>query len=112
MNAGLLFATTFPALVVLLVAVAAIEVVVSRRRRRNGDLDAHTPVAAAGFDAFTGVVAPGSQDALEHRASQKVRRADDADGVPPWGRVDLDRGLVRLRPTAGRREGQDGDTAR
>ncbi|KAA1425270.1 hypothetical protein FE697_005230 [Mumia zhuanghuii] len=97
MSAGVLLVTTLPAIVVLLVVVAAVETVVSRRRRRAGDETARTPVAAAGFDAFTGVVAPGSQDALEHRASQRVRRSDDADGTPPWGRVDLERGVVRLR---------------
>lgn len=98
MSASLLFATTFPALVLLLVAVAAVEVVVSRRRRRTGrDDGARTPVAAAGFDAFTGVVAPGAQDALAHRATQRRERKDQAEGAPPWGDVDLDAGVARLR---------------
>jgi uncharacterized protein DUF6191 len=35
---------------------------------------------------------------LDHRDSQSMMREQDAQGAPPWLSVDLDGGVVRLRP--------------
>jgi hypothetical protein len=98
---GLLWAMSLPGLVVLLVALAALERLglwagraswLPWRRRRTGP-----PVSAAGFDEIGAAFYGGRRMEIEDRQSRSMLRDDEADGAP-LNRVDLDSGSVRLTP--------------
>ncbi|HEY0498133.1 MAG TPA: DUF6191 domain-containing protein [Kutzneria sp.] len=96
---GLLWAMSLPGLVLLLVALAALERLglwagraswLPWRRGRGGP-----PVSAAGFDEIGAAFYGSKRMELEHRQSQSMLREEEADGAPP-NRIDLDSGNVRL----------------
>ena len=98
---GLLWAMSLPGLVVLLVALAALERMglwatraswLPWRRKRTGP-----PVSATTFDEFGAAFYGSKRMEIEHRQSQSMLRDDEADGAPP-NRIDLDGGTVRLSP--------------
>jgi len=94
---GALFALTLPGLVVLLVLVATLEQLWSRlgrrsplhRRRRHA-------LSAGGLDVFSAALVPGRDVDLEQQRARELRRDDVDDGAPPYGRIDLDGGIVYL----------------
>ena len=90
------WAMTFPALVVLLCIVAAIDVVATRRRRRRGDNAARPKVAAAGFDVLGLALAPSTRHKKEHDEFMEIKREEDGDSAPPRSSVDLDAGVARI----------------
>lgn len=95
---------SLPGLVVLLVAVAALErfgLWVSRtswlpwRSRRTT-----VPVSAMAFDELGATFYAGKRVEMEQRRSESTLREDDAQGAPPRTGVDLDSGRVVLRRPA------------
>jgi len=90
------WAMSFPALVVLLCIVAAIDVAVTRRRRRAGDAAAKPKVAAAGFDVLGLALAPSTRHKKEHDEFLEIKRDEDGDAAPPRSTVDLDAGIARI----------------
>jgi hypothetical protein len=93
---GSLWAMSFPALVVLLVVAAAIDVAVTRRRRHKGEATARPKVAAAGFDVLGLALAPSTRHKKEHDEFLEVKREEDGDAAPPRSTVDLDSGVARI----------------
>ena len=77
---------TLPGVVLLLVAVAAVEQVWARRRGR-------ARASAGGMDVLSAVLDPGRAADLEEQRSRAVVRQDVRDGAPPWAR-DLASGVV------------------
>lgn len=88
MSLAMLFAMSLPGLVVLLIAVAALERIVHRHGGRSA--------SAAGLDVFSASMLPGRAVELEHRDAAKTRRATHTDGAPPHG-VDLAGGTAHVR---------------
>ncbi|SDT19305.1 DUF6191 domain-containing protein [Actinopolymorpha singaporensis] len=88
----LVFGLTIPAVVVLLVVFWAYDKVQQRRGRRQG-----TPLSSTYLNEFTAVFHATKRTELEHRESVSLIREEDPQGAPPFG-VDLDRGVVVLRP--------------
>ena len=99
MGAGVLFALTLPGLVVLLVVLASVEHAWSRlgRRSRLHGRERHA-LSAGGMDVFSAALDPGRALDLEQRRVREIRRDDVEDGAPPYGRVDLDSGVVYVDP--------------
>lgn len=87
------FEWSIPGWVVLLVVVAVFELVRNRNRRKRG-----APLAAKYVDEFTAMFYGTKRIELDHRDSTSVLREEDAQGAPPRTRIDLDRGVARLRP--------------
>jgi hypothetical protein len=93
---GLLFALTLPGLVVLLVALAALErfgLWIGRSWlpwRRN-----RPTISATGFDELTACFYAGKRLELEQRRSELVLRPDQHGTAPSHG-IDLERGTVAL----------------
>ena len=97
MAAGTLFALTLPGLVVLLVVVATAEQAWSRLGRRSPlHRRARHALSAGGLDVFSAALVPGRGVDLEERRARELRRDDVDDGAPPYGRIDLDGGIVYL----------------
>lgn len=80
-----------PASVLLLVAVAGWEM--RKQKRGRG-----TPLADTYVSEITALFYGTKRVELDHRDSMSMMREDDAEGAPPRIRVDLDRGVVVLRP--------------
>jgi Family of unknown function (DUF6191) len=93
---GNFFAMTFPALVVLLVAVAVADVVMTRRRNRRQATKERPKVAAAGFDVLGLALAPSTRHKKEHDEFMEIKREEDGDAAPPRSTVDLDAGVARI----------------
>ena len=93
MNA--LFAMTLPALVILLIVGATIEIVLSGRRRRQGERP-KTVVGSAAIDVLGLAFAPSTRHKKEHDEFMEVKRDEDGDAAPPRSTVDLDAGVARL----------------
>lgn len=101
MTAGALFALTLPGLVLGLVALAFLERLAARPGRRSPLTGRARPrLSAAGWDAFCAGVSPARAAALEQRRVAQLLRDDESDGAPPRSRVDLDRGVAYVVPTA------------
>ena len=79
--------------VLLLVAVGTYELLRQKRRKRPG-----TPLSATYVDEVTAMFYGTKRMELDHRDSWSMMREEDAQGAPPRARVDLDRGIVVLRP--------------
>jgi Family of unknown function (DUF6191) len=104
MAAGTLFALTLPGLVVLLVALGVAESLWSRPGRRSPVFrrERHA-LSAGGLDVFSASLAPGRAVDLEQQRAREILRDDVDDGAPPYGRIDLDRGVAYLDvPSRGR----------
>lgn len=82
-----------PGPVLLLLAVGAYELRAQRRRKRQG-----TPLSATYVNEITALFYGSKRIELDHRDSMSMMREEDAQGAPPWLDVDLDRGVVVLRP--------------
>ncbi|MEV4311637.1 DUF6191 domain-containing protein [Actinocrispum sp. NPDC049592] len=85
---------SLPALVVLLIALGILERVWRRARRQRktgGEL------SGLAFDEFTSFLYGTKRVELDQRATQSLMREEENDGAPP-NQVDLDRGVVTLRP--------------
>jgi hypothetical protein len=80
-----------PGGVLLLVALGAYE---SRKRRKRPE----TPLSATYVNELTAMFYGTKRVELEHRQSMSLMREEDAQGAPPRVGVDLDRGVVVLRP--------------
>ena len=80
-----------PGGVLLLVALGAYE---SRKRRKRPG----TPLSATYVNELTAMFYGTKRVELEHRQSMSLMREEDAQGAPPRVGVDLDRGVVVLRP--------------
>jgi len=94
---GLVWAMSFPALVVLLFVLAVLEVWGRRflpwHRRGNGPRMA-SGVATEEVEAILGGT---KQHELEQRQVQLMLVDDEADGAPPRTHVDLDAGKIVFR---------------
>lgn len=82
-----------PGPVLLLVAVGVYELRTQKRRKRPG-----TPLSATYVNEVTALFYGTKRMELDHRDSMSMMREEDAQGAPPWLSVDLDRGVVVLRP--------------
>jgi hypothetical protein len=93
---GLLVALTLPGVVLMLIALSAVEFVRSRLGRRSliTRRERHA-LSAGGLDVFSAALAPGREADLEQQRVREMTRQDVADGAPPLG-VDLDRGVAYL----------------
>jgi hypothetical protein len=91
-----LWVMTLPGLVLLLIAVAAVEVLVVRRRHKRGDQQARPKAAQAGFDALGVALAPSRRHTQEHDEFQELARDDEGDAAPPRSSVDLDGRSARI----------------
>jgi hypothetical protein len=81
-----------PGSVVLLMIVGIYE---TRRRERRPHQGPE--LAATYVNEFTAIWYGSKRMELDHRDSMSMMREEDAQGAPPNG-VDLDRGVVVLRP--------------
>lgn len=86
-------ALAIPGWVVLLVAVGVYELVRRRRGRRT--------VSGTFTDELTAAFYGTKRAELEHRESVTMLREEQEQGAPPRMDVDLDGGVVRMRPRAG-----------
>lgn len=91
MNVALAFA--IPGGVLLMVAVGVYELARQKRRQRSG-----APLTATYVDEYTAMFYGTKRVELDHRDSMSMMRDEEADGAPPGLGVDLDRGVVVLRP--------------
>lgn len=91
MNTILAFA--IPGGVVLMVATGVFELVRRRRRHRSG-----APITATYIDEYTAMFYGTKRIELDHRDSMSMVRDEEAEAAPPTMGVDLDRGVVVLRP--------------
>jgi hypothetical protein len=89
----MMWGVSLPALAVLLIALAILERVWRRVRgeRKSGD------VSGVAFDEFTSFLYGTKRVELDQRVTQSLMREEENDGAPPH-QVDLDRGVVTLRP--------------
>lgn len=90
----MLWGVSLPALAVMLIALAILERVWRRMRRAE---KSGAPVSGVAFEEFTSFLYGTKRVELDQRATQSLIREEDQDGAPP-NRVDLDRGIVILRP--------------
>lgn len=82
-----------PGGVLLVVAVGIYELLQQKRRNRTG-----TPLSTTYINEFTAMFYGTKRRELEHRDSMSLMREEDAQGAPPGHDIDLDRGVVVLRP--------------
>jgi hypothetical protein len=92
----MLWAMSIPGLVTVLFALAVGEKVLLRLRRRRGETPA---ISGAGFDQVTMLFYATKQLELDERQTKSMLREEDEDGAPPRGPIDLDTGVVLLRPS-------------
>ena len=89
---------TLPGLVLLLLAVAAVDQLMLRARGRGlVPWRRDSQVSSTGFDLLHAALSPGKADELAQRHTEELVRDDDEDGAPPRSEVDLDAGVARLR---------------
>jgi hypothetical protein len=84
---------SIPGGMLLVVAVAVFELIRDKLRRRTG-----ARLSATYVDEVTAMFYGTKRMELDHRNSTSVMREEDAQGAPPPHRVDLDRGIVVMRP--------------
>jgi hypothetical protein len=95
---GVLVALTLPGLVLLLLAVAAVDQLLLHVRGRGVLRHRHAAngqVSATGFELLHAALAPGKADELAQRQHEELVRDEEEDGAPP--QLDLDGGVARLR---------------
>ncbi|WP_441297606.1 DUF6191 domain-containing protein [Actinosynnema sp. ALI-1.44] len=83
---------SLPALAMLLVALAIMELLWRRIRRSK---KSGAPFSGVAFDEFTAFLHGGKRVELDQRVTQSLMREEEQDGAPPR-LVDLDRGVVFL----------------
>jgi hypothetical protein len=84
---------SIPGGMILLVAVGMFELWREKRRKRTGKR-----MSATYVDEYTAMFYGSKRMELDHRDSVEMLREEDAQGAPPWLGIDLDRGVVVLRP--------------
>ena len=97
---GVLVALTLPGLVLLLLAVAAVDQLLLHVRGRGvlrHRQAANGQVSSTGFELLHAALAPGKGFELRQRHTEELVRDDEDDGAPPCGEVDLGAGVARLR---------------
>nr|WP_033288704.1 DUF6191 domain-containing protein [Amycolatopsis jejuensis] len=77
-------------------ALVAVGVWELRRKRRPSRLKAR--LSATYLDEVTAFLYGTKRNELEHRDSVEMTLDQDAQGAPPLGNVDLERGVVVLHP--------------
>ncbi|HEY8371714.1 MAG TPA: DUF6191 domain-containing protein [Pseudonocardiaceae bacterium] len=88
-----LLALGAPAGALLLVIMWAGELLLQRRRKRRG-----TPLSEVYVNEITAMFYGTKRVELNHRDSVEMLRQEEAQGAPPGLGVDLDRGVVVVRP--------------
>ena len=84
---GFVFAMTLPGLVLLLLAVAAVDQLLLRTRGRGiVPRRDNTPVSSTGFDLLHAALSPGKADELAQRQTEEFVRDEDDDGAPRTAR--------------------------
>ncbi|KAA2261967.1 hypothetical protein F0L68_14805 [Solihabitans fulvus] len=91
--AAALFEWSIPGWMVLLVVVGAYELMRDRRRKRT-----KPRLSGTYIDEYTAIFYGTKRVELDHRDSMSMMREEEAQGAPPRNGVDLDRGIVILRP--------------
>ena len=103
---GLVFAMTFPGLVVLLFVIAALDLVLLRVRGRGlVPWRRDRVVSSTGFDLLHAALSPGKEHELDQRRTELVMREEDEEGAPPRDRIDMERGIAHLHRRPGGRVG-------
>jgi hypothetical protein len=95
---GVAVALTLPGLVLLLLAVAAIDQLFLRIRGRglmSWRKDAQ--VSSTGFEMLHATLSPGKADELAQRRTEEVIRDDDERAAPPSSRIDFVTGVAHIR---------------
>ncbi len=93
-----MFAMTLPGLVLLLLALAAVDQLLLRARGRGVvPWRRDSQVSSTGFDLLHAALSPGKADQLAQRRTEELVRDDEEDGAPPRRAIDLDAGVARLR---------------
>nr|WP_237774604.1 DUF6191 domain-containing protein [Actinosynnema sp. ALI-1.44] len=87
-----MWGVSLPALAMLLVALAIMELLWRRIRRSK---KSGAPFSGVAFDEFTAFLHGGKRVELDQRVTQSLMREEEQDGAPPR-LVDLDRGVVFL----------------
>jgi hypothetical protein len=101
---GYVFAMTLPGLVLLLLALAAVDQLLLRTRGRGVvPWRRDTQVSATGFDLLHAALSPGKADELAQRRTEELVRDEEEDGAPPRSEVDLAAGVARLQLPRGER---------
>lgn len=88
----MMWGVSLPALAMLLVALAIMELLWRRIRRSK---KSGAPFSGVAFDEFTAFLHGGKRVELDQRVTQSLMREEEQDGAPPR-LVDLDRGVVFL----------------
>lgn len=88
----MVWGVSLPALVVLLIGLAVMELVWRRIRRSK---KAGAPFSGLAFDEFTAFLHGSKRVEIDQRVTQSLMREEEQDGAPPH-LVDLDRGVVFL----------------
>lgn len=95
---GLLVALTLPGLVLMLLALAAVDLTLLRLRGRGlVPWRRDRQVSSTGFDLLHAALSPGKQAELDQRRTVELVREEEDDGAPPRSTVDLAGGTARLR---------------
>jgi hypothetical protein len=87
------FEWSIPGGMILLVVVGIYELWREKQRKRTGKR-----LSASYVDEYTAIFYGTKRMELNHRDSVEMLREEDAQGAPPRLGVDLDRGVVVLRP--------------
>ncbi|WP_020657305.1 DUF6191 domain-containing protein [Amycolatopsis benzoatilytica] len=69
-------------------------------RRKNKPSRLKARLSSTYLDEVTAFLYGTKRNELEHRDSVEMTLEEQAQGAPPLGRVDLDRGVVVVRPGA------------
>ncbi|WP_173125103.1 DUF6191 domain-containing protein [Kibdelosporangium persicum] len=83
---------SLPALALVLVGLAIMELVWRRIRRTR---ESGAPFSGVAFDEFTAFLHGSKRVELDQRVTQSLMREEEQDGAPPH-LIDLDRGVVFL----------------
>ena len=95
---GFAVALTLPGLVLVLLAIAAIDQLLLRVRGRglmSWRKDAQ--VSSTGFELLHATLSPGKSDELAQRRTEEVIRDDEEDGAQPRSWVDFATGVAHVR---------------
>jgi hypothetical protein len=95
---GFAVALTLPGLVLVLLAVAAIDQLLLRVQGRglmSWRKDAQ--VSSTGFELLHATLSPGKADELAQRRIEEVIRDDEEDGAPPRSWVDFATGVAHIK---------------
>lgn len=89
----LVLSFSVPGVTLALMALGVYELKAQKWRKRPG-----TPISATYINEFTALFYGSKRMELDHRDSMSMMREEDSEGAPPGPRVDMERGIVILRP--------------